>query len=204
MIAATVGLFFWSRQFSDLVLPDLFYAALLCIFLMLLSRQRFLVAALMMLPLAVARESTLLTVVCLLIAGWRRLRVTEAVTALAATVAGLLIVKRLTANALPNNEHISPILYLVAKMPWTLLKNFLGIYPWANVYPECAVPRWQIAVHLGPLHAVGVCGFEPIPPLLLVSYALASFGLLPLLFLAIRRFRKPLAAATESSRESPR
>jgi hypothetical protein len=200
MIAATIGLFFWSCQYSDLVLPDLLYGALICIFLILLDRQRFLLAALMMLPLAVARESTLLTVVCLLIAGWRRLRLGEAAVALASMVAGLLIVKRLTANALPNHEHISPILYLFAKMPWTLLKNFLGIYPWSNVYPECAGPRWQLAIHLGPVHAIGVCGFEPRPPLSLLFYALASFGLFPLLFLAVRRFRKPLAPATASPR----
>ena len=205
MIAATVGLFFWSCQFNDLVLPDLFYGALICVVLILLDRQRFLLAALMMLPLAVARESTLLTVVCLLIAGWRRLRIGEAAVALASTAAGMLIVRRLTANALPNREHISPVLYLFAKTPWTFLKNFTGIAPWSNVYPTlCAVPRWQLAVHLGPVHAVGVCRFDPNPPLLLLHYALASFGLFPLLFLAVRRFRKPLAPQTGSAQESPR
>jgi hypothetical protein len=200
MFAAIFGMVFWAWQYNALVMPDLLYAALLCIFLLLLDRQRFLLAGLMMLPLAVSRESTLLTLAVYLVAGWRRLRLTESVTAIASMVAGILIVKRLTANALPNNEHISPFLYLLAKMPWALLKNFLGLYPWSNVYPECEVPRFQMALHLGPVHAVGICRFEPYPPLLLLFYCLSSFGLLPLLFLALRRLRKPLAPTENSSR----
>src|SRR6202034_3085873 len=48
--------------------------------------------------------------------------------------------------------------------------------------------------------AVGICGFQSLPPLLLIFYSLASFGLFPLLFLAVRRFRKPLTPTTESPR----
>ena len=187
MIAAIVGLLFWTWQYSGLVTPDLLYAALLCAFVILLERRQFFLAALMMLPLAVSRESTLLTLACFLAAGWRRVRVRHVVTASVATGAGILLVKRLAANALPNNEHISPYLYLFAKMPWTLAKNFLGIYPWSNVYPECAEPVWQMRVHLGPVHSIGTCGFVFGPVQQLIFYGLASFGLFPLLLLAIRR-----------------
>ena len=187
MITATAGLLFWTWQYSSLALPDLLYAALLCVFLLLLDRGQFLLAAAMMLPLAVSRESTLLTLACFLAAGWHRLRIAHVVTALLATGAGILLVKRLSANALPNNEHISPYLYLFAKMPWAFVKNFLGIYPWSNVYPECATPVWQMRVHLGPVHAIGSCGFIFNPVQQLIFYGLASFGLFPLLLLAIRR-----------------
>ena len=50
------------------------------------------------------------------------------------------------------------------------------------------------------LDGVGICGFQALPPLLLIFYALASFGLFPLLLLAVRRFRKPLAPTTQSPR----
>ena len=157
MVPAIAGLLFWSRQLEDLALPDLFYGALLSCLLLLLWRGRLMLAALTMFPLMVARESTLLTVACFLIAGGRRLRVREAVTAVLATGAGMLLVKRLTVDALPNGEHISPMFYMVAKMPWNFLKNVLGLNPWANVYPSCAAPRWQMTLHLGPLHAIGLC-----------------------------------------------
>jgi hypothetical protein len=187
MIAAIAGMFFWAEQFNALVLPDIFYGALLCGFLLLLRKGWVIAAALMMLPLAVARESTVLTLVCFLLAGWKLLRWREILTAVGSFAGGMLAVKGLAANALANHEHISSALYLFAKMPWNFLKNFLGLNPWANVYPACAVPAWQHAVHLGPLQAVGYCGFEVWLPVRLAGAALAGFGLLPLLVFRVRR-----------------
>ena len=189
MVPAIAGLLFWSRQLEDLALPDLFYAALLCCFLLLLWRGHTMLAALMMFPLMVTRESTLLTVVCFLIAGGRRLRLREAAAAVLATAAGMSIVHRLTRDALPNQEHISPIFYMVAKMPWNFLKNVLGLNPWANVYRACEVPRWQMPLHLGPLQAIGFCTTDFHYPLRAIAAALASFGLFPLLLFQLRRMR---------------
>ncbi len=186
LFPALFGLLFWAEQFNTLVLPDILYGALLCLFLLLLRSRHILLAALLLFPLAIARESTILTLACFLLAGWRRLRLVEALTAVASMFAGAFVVKHLTANALPNNEHISPILYLFAKMPWTFLKNFLGINPWANVYRSCVVPTWQMPLHLGPLTAIGSCGYSPGPRQELLFYGLASFGLLPILLLRLR------------------
>ena len=184
-IPALGGMFFWVLQFHALVMPDLLYAALLSGFLLLLQRQHLLAAALMMFPLTLSRESTLLTVVCFLWAGWGRLRRNEIAAALLAMLGGMLVVKQLAAGALPNQEHISPLFYMAAKMPWNFLKNVLGIGVWANLYPSCEVPRWQMAVHLGPLRAIGSCGFFPEPPTETFAYGLACFGLLPLLVIRL-------------------
>ena len=189
IVPVLAGMFFWTLVYNGLVLPDLFYAALLCAFLLLLRDGRMLAAGCMMVPLAVARESTLLTLVCLLLAGWRRLRWFEAAVAVVGTGAGLGLAKHLAANALPNTEGISPALYLVAKIPWNLLKNFFGIDPWANVYRSCEVPRWQMPLHLGPLTAIGVCRFGWRYPVWLLFEAMAVFGLLPLLLVKLRRVR---------------
>ena len=197
MVPATAGMFFWTLVYNGLVLPDLFYAALLCVFLLLLRGRHMLAAACMMLPLAVARESTLLTLVCLLAAGWRRLRWYEAAVAVAGTGAGLALAKHLGANALPNTEGIPPALYLVAKIPWNLLKNFFGIDPWANVYRSCEVPRWQMPLHLGPLTAIGVCRFAWRYPVWLAFEAMVIFGLLPLLLVKLRRVRLPASDGRE-------
>ncbi len=66
-------------------------------------------------------------------------------------------------------------------MPWNLAKNFLGLEAWANLNPSCGTPIWHHAVHLGPLHDIGYCAIQPQYPIRLVAYALATFGLLPLL-----------------------
>ncbi len=120
LFPALFGLLFWAEQFNALVLPDILYGALLCLFLLLLRSRHILLAALLLFPLALSRESTILTLACFLLAGWRRLRLHEALTAVASMLAGILVVKHLTANALPNNENISPVFYLFAKMPWNL------------------------------------------------------------------------------------
>ena len=187
MLWAVAGMFFWTAQFNALVLPDLFYGALLCGFLLLLRRGWVMAAAVMMLPLAVARESTVLVLVCFVVAGWRVLRWREVGVAVGSFGAGTLVVRHLAANALANQEHIPAALYLFAKMPWNFLKNFAGLNPWANVYPACSDPMWQHALNAGPLHAVGYCGFVPELPVRLVGCALASFGLLPLLLWRVRR-----------------
>jgi hypothetical protein len=189
MVPAIAGLLFWPQQLEYLLLPDLVYAALLCCLLLLLWRQHMMLAALMMFPLMVARESTLLTVVCFLIAGGLRLRLREAVAAVLATAAGILTVMRLTLDALPNQEHISPMFYMAAKMPWNFLKNVLGLNPWANVYRACEMPRWQMPLHLGPLHAIGLCPLDFNYPLRAIAATLASFGLFPLLLFKLRRVR---------------
>ena len=187
MIWALAGLMFWGFQFNSLVMPDLLYAALLCAFLLLLRQGWVMAACLMMFPMMLSRESTLLTLVCFLIAGWRRLRKAEVVAAVVATGSALVIVQRLAANALPNKEHISGIVYLVAKIPWNFMRNVLGIGMWANLYPSCDVPKWQTAVHLGPLRAIGTCGFYPGLPPQGFAVGMAMFGLLPLLVWTLRK-----------------
>ena len=186
-IYAIAGLMFWTFQFNSLVMPDLLYAALLCGFLLLLRQGQVMAACLMLFPLMLARESTLLTLVCFLIAGWRRLRKVEVAAAVGAVGIAMVIVKRLTANALPNAEHISPMLYLIAKMPWNFMRNVLGIGMWANVYPGCTAPTWQMAVHLGPLTAIGTCGYFPGIQGELLGFGTTVFGLLPLMVWLVRK-----------------
>jgi hypothetical protein len=195
MLPAVAGLFFWAQMCNELMMPDLFYGALLCGMLLLLREGRTYAAVSMLFLLAVARESTLLTLVCLLLAGIGRMRWREMAAAVAATAAGILLVKRLTVQALPNAEHISPTLYLVAKMPWNVIRNIFGLTPWSDVNQQCAVPQWQMVVHLGPVHGVGLCSLTPEFPVQTVAYALASFGLLPLLMLAAWRARPAVAGA---------
>ena len=99
----------------------------------------------------------------------------------------MVVVQRLAVNALPNREHISPMLYLIAKMPWSFMRNVLGIGVWANLYPTCEVPKWQMAVHLGPLRAIGSCGFLPDLPPQEIAVGMAMFGLLPLVAWGLRK-----------------
>jgi len=181
------GLMFWGFQFNSLVMPDLLYAALMCCFLLLLREGQVLAACLMMFPMTVSRESTMLTLVCFLLAGWKRLKKSEIAVAVLAVVAATVLVKRLTLDALPNNEHISPVLYMMAKMPWNFVRNVMGMGLWANVTPDCGVPRWQMAVHFGSVTGIGICRFYPMVVEETFGLAMATFGLLPVMVWMLRR-----------------
>jgi len=182
MLVAVAAVPFWPQIYVGLALPDLWYAALLAIFLLLLARRNFLAAACMMFPLMLSRESTSLTLLCLLIAGWRPLRWPGRLLALGAALAGSLLIGRLTAHNPGNVERLPESVYLLAKAPWNLMRNVLGISLYSNLNGSlCRVPVWFHIVHLGPLHAVGVCGFSLDQPRDTLAAALTTFGLLPLL-----------------------
>jgi hypothetical protein len=192
MLLAIAIVPFWGTLLQYLVLPDLWYSALIAGLLLLIANEQMLPAALMMFPLMVSRESTSLVLICFLIACWSALRWRDRIVAVVATVAGAAVVSHLAKHAQSNVEHLPQSVYMLAKVPWNFLHNILGIVPWSNVYPDlCKVPAWSVALHAGPVRAVGVCGFSGHSWFLLVLAVLSSFGLLPLLvaFLWWRRDR---------------
>ena len=173
---------FWSFLLQDLVLPDLWYSALLALLLLMLEEGYLLAAAVMMFPLMLSRESTSLTLLCFLIACWRRLRWTDRVVAVVSALAGSVVVKHLATGAQPNSENLPGSIYMLAKVPWNFMNNVLGLAPWSNVNTQfCAVPRWTWQIQLGRVHAIGICGFSVTGWVLISEAVLSEFGLLPLL-----------------------
>jgi hypothetical protein len=173
---------FWAFLLQDLVLPDLWYSALLAVMLLMLASERMLGAALMMFPLMLSRESTSLTLICFLIAGWGWMRWRDRIIAVVSTIAGSVMVSHLAARAQPNLEQLPESIYMLAKVPWNFMHNVLGITPWSNVNPElCTVPIWTMPVHLGPVRAIGICGFSLAGWIEMTQAMLNDFGLLPLL-----------------------
>ena len=182
MLAAVAVVPFWPQLYYGLVLPDLWYAALVAVFLVLLARRHFLTAACMMFPLMLSRESTSLLLVCFLIAGWRPLRWRGRLLAVGAALGGMMIVQHLTAHNPGNKEHLPEFVYMLSKVPWNFVRNITGIEPWSNVYPQlCSVPVWQHSLQWGPVHAIGVCGISDWLPVVTVYEIVSVFGLLPLL-----------------------
>lgn len=182
-----------------LILPDLFYAALLAILLVLLDRELWIAAALWMLPLMLARESTSLTLLCLLIAAWKPLRWRGRLLAIAAAAAGSAIVHRLTLASPGNPQHLPQSLYILLKIPWNAAQNLFGVQLWNNINDACGTPVWQHAIHLGSIRAVGFCGVNPAAPRATLLALLTEFGLLPLLtvFVLWRSNPHPTPAPTQ-------
>jgi len=194
MILAVALVPFWGTLLQNLVLPDLWYSALLSVMLLLLANEQMLLASLMMFPLMLSRESTSLTLVCFLIAGWSTFRWRDRIVATGSAVAGVLVVGRLAARSQTNVEHLPQAVYMLAKVPWNFMHNILGLVPWSNVSPSlCSVPAWSMPLHLGPVRSIGVCGFTTDSWEFLARSLLANFGLLPVLLVFLWRRRNKAA-----------
>jgi hypothetical protein len=177
---------FWGPLLENLVLPDLWYSALLALVLLMLAGEHMLGASLMMFPLMLSRESTSLTLICFLIACWGWMKWRDRIVAVVSTIAGGVLVSHLAARAQPNFENLPSSIYMLAKVPWNFMRNVLGIVPWSNVNMEfCAVPTWTTQVHLGRLQTIGICGFSSAAWLEMFQSLLNDFGLLPLLVLIL-------------------
>ncbi|MGA7156301.1 MAG: hypothetical protein WBY53_05620 [Acidobacteriaceae bacterium] len=183
---------FWNLLLEDLVLPDLWYSALLVIVLLLLATDHMLSASIMMFPLMLSRESTSLTLVCFLIAAWGWLRWRDRIVAVVGAIAGSVTVSHLASRAQSNTEHLPESLYMIAKVPWNFMNNILGLVPWSDVNSEfCSVPSWEMKIHLGKIHAVGICGFSFVGWMEMADAMMRYFGLLPLLLVFVGwRIRK--------------
>jgi hypothetical protein len=184
----------WAVLVQYLVLPDLWYAALLAGLLVMLEREWYVAAAVWMLPLMLSRESTSLTLVCFLVAAWPGLKApglkagrwVVAAVAIVAALVGSVVVAKLAVGSRPNVEHLPQTVYMFAKLPWNFLRNVVGVMPWSDANPElCKVPVWSFPFHLGPVHALGVCGFSFMQQLLALEGTLTNFGLLPLLTVVV-------------------
>lgn len=197
LLTAIAGLALWASLFLGLMLPDLLNATLLACLLLLLDRRHYMAASMMLFPMFLSRESTVLALLCLLAAGWKDFKRRDLAVAVLASLAGRWTVGVLTAASLSNREQVNPLIYLVGKIPWNFALN-IGLPLWSNKQPEyCAAPHGLLAVHIGGVTAIGFCPFQPSLPLLTLRIALGVFGLLPLLFIVLWRKGLP-AVKTES------
>ncbi len=184
---------FWPQLLGYAGLPDPLYTVLLAGLLVTLECGWIWTAALLMLPLTLTRESTSLTLVCLLLVGWRQLRWRGAAVAVGSVALGTAVVRHLSAGSLPNPEHMSGGLYLVGKVVSNTVRS-LGVLPWSNVYPElCGAPAWQHALHIGPVRSVGYCAYSAVTVQQAVLGLLTTFGLLPMVLLAVGRAWRQVA-----------
>jgi hypothetical protein len=162
-------------------ITDMFHMGLTALFLLLL-RWRPLAAALFVIPMIAARESSMF--LAFIAAGfliWRGERIAGAEMLLCYMV-GSYIVHRLAPD-LHNVHHMPEIFYLFTKMPVNLLRNGFGILLWTDGYAWCDKPvtvftlPWGI--HFGLITKIGVCRPSIAPPLATLSYYATMFGVLP-------------------------
>ena len=115
---------FWAILFSNYILPDPLNSALLVLMIFFLSRERYLLAALMLAPLSVSRESSVLVAICFLAASWKKINRRVIALAVFSLVAGLAIKSMMSAASLGNRHHIPFLAYMILKAPFNFCHNY--------------------------------------------------------------------------------
>jgi hypothetical protein len=195
---------FWVDIFHDYYLPDPLHAAILAAILLCLLFGHTGLALLLLFPAYLARESTLLVAICLIFAGWRRVRLQSAlIGVLALLCAGL--VSRYYAEGGPASVHgMSGGVYILGKLVWSFFKNVLGLPLWSNTLPECS-PVWVKTIppgyHLGAIRAIGMCRPSLWGPSRLLLAWFGIFGIGPALALAL--WRKTVSPPVPADKHLP-
>lgn len=161
-------------------ITDMFSAAFVALFLLLLWQERFLWAALLMVAMVPARESTaILGVVAVGVLLFHR-RWAAAVMILAAVAGGKFIVHHLTAGV-ENTHNMPELVYLVTKIPVNFLRNWVGVLLWTDGYAWCDAPVFTVSlpVHIGRITQLGPCMPSIAEPLATIASYLTIFGVLP-------------------------
>lgn len=180
LLIALISLPFWQESFRDYWLPDLLHAALVMLYLLLVQRRWWGWAAAMLVPMYLARESTLLIVLIAVPILWWLAGRRAGLLQLAGALAGMAASKFAVRHALPNQHNINDTLYMIGKIPWNAAKNIFGVILWTNTLPTAPpvrvwnVPHW---LPLGGVHQLGYSDFYGTYPVGTSISILGAFGL---------------------------
>jgi len=182
-----------NEMFGLYYCQDLFYAALLgCFFIVLIKGHKGLALALL-LPLFLARESTILLAFAWAVIAWFETDYFVVAICGAVTTVGFYIARKFAALGIPNVHHTNELVFLALKPPVDGLKNFFGIVLVPNEMrgkPGYNCIPWTI-IHLprllsyGSTREFGICRCDPGIPLHTFTLWLSLFGIGPALFCAL-------------------
>lgn len=154
----------WLANFaSEVFLPDMLGMALAVGLLLLMQRGRCWLAAGVLLPLTVARESYVLLGVLFCIVMFRHRLGWQGLFGLGVSLLGSGLANLIAGDSKSVHGFSGP-LYLILKMPFNFIKNLFGVEIWTNTLSEAYLERPSV-VH-------------PVPSWLKVG-SITEYGLLP-------------------------
>jgi len=174
---------------------DLFFAALLSCFFVALIKGHTWLALVLLLPLYLTRESTIVLALVWAALAWFESDSLVAGACVAITVAGLLVSRKFAALGMPNVHHTNELVFLLLKPPFDSLRNFLGavlIPSEMKGMPGYTCTPFAI-VHLptylsyGSTTQFGICRPDPGIPLHTLTLWLSLFGIGPAVLWALLR-----------------
>jgi hypothetical protein len=154
-------LFCFAHPYS----PDLLAMLWVALILLAVDAGMPWVAALLFVPALLTRESLAVLGLVMFISYAVSRRIGQAAAILAAVAGGLWLAGKLSEGSAANVHEMSPLLYMVAKIPANFLGNLLGINIWTNSFQWCDAPAFTVEVphfvSLGKIKAFGLCRPDP-------------------------------------------
>lgn len=206
LLIATVAWILWQiTGFGAVVLPllltpvlvgdmfglyycqDLFFAALLSCFFVALIKGHTWLALVLLLPLYLTRESTILLAFVWAALSWVESDCLLAGVCVVITVVGLFVSRQFASLGMPNVHHTNEFAFLALKPPFDSLRNFFGIVlvpsemkgkPGFTCAPFATVHLPRLLCY-GSTRQFGICRPDPSAPLHTFTLWLSLFGIGP-------------------------
>lgn len=187
--------------YKNYCLPELFYAALLGVFFLLLRQEKFWGSLVLLFLLFLTRENTIILSFCTIIICFSKRQIHYAVSVIVVSVAAMIAISFISHYGQPNIHRLPELLYLTLKIPINFISNFTGIIIWTNTLPVSGIsshpwhnnPLFQVVLppwlRFGEVTDIGIYGFDIFRPLNTFLSLFTSFGIGPvLLLLVIKRY----------------
>jgi hypothetical protein len=183
--------------YQNYCLPELFYAALLGIFFLLLSQGKLWGSLIFLFLLFMTRENTIILSFCTIIIFFYKRQIKYAASVIVVSVAAMITIYFISHYGQPNIHKLPEILYLTLKIPINFFSNFTGIIIWTNTLPlseisshpwhnnpliKVPLPNW---LRFGEVTNIGIHGFDIFRPLNTFLSLLTSFGIGPVLLVSV-------------------
>jgi hypothetical protein len=178
---------------SNYHLPDILHAALLALFFLSLRGKRPWLSLLLLVPMALTREQTLVLGFCTAVLAFRASQFRFSIGVGAVTIVGFVTTVAIGRLTGPNIHQMPDLLYLLLKVPFNFSKNILGLQMWADTFDQshiCTpIATWPMpnGIHLGVIERIGICGYDLGLPLSTLIIALTTFGVAPTLLLILSK-----------------
>lgn len=178
---------FFFRLATSFYLNDLCFSVLLLLFFIALRKERWVLATILLVPLFLTRESTLLLAGLFILVGAVEKQWSLVVRSLFISIFSLLILSWIGRAAHPNIHGLSSGLYLLFKVPFNGLRNLFGLTLFTNTFQTNAgggfcIPLWQTNVpsflRMSSVRIIGFCPWDLHALLTTALYGMSLFGAL--------------------------
>ena len=158
-------------------LPELFYAALLGVFFLLLRQGKLWASLVFLFLLFLTRENTIVLSLCTIVICFYKRQIQYATSVIVVSFAAMVAISFISHYGQPNIHKLPEILYLALKIPINFISNFSGVIIWTNTLSlseitahtwhnnpiiQVALPKWLC---FGEVTSVGIYGFDIFRPM---------------------------------------